>query len=296
MMVLMAFTPRRLGVALGHYLGRHWYADKHSKKYRNTRANIDLCFPEMSEAARDALCRESLIHTGFTTAEMSAVWLRSVDWSLQQIQSIKGEDAIREELTAGRGILMIAPHLGNWEVMNLYLAHHYPVTAMYKRPRVAMVDRLVKKMRARLGSKMAPADASGIRMVLKALKHAEVVGILPDQEPPKGNGGVFVPFFGTDAWTMKLLPQLAAKSRCKVFCGYAMRLPNNQGYELRFSPVDESISSRDVKVSATTMNAAIERCVREAPEQYQWEYRRFETTPEGESDRYSKYRKNKIAD
>lgn len=285
-MGLMALLPLRLSQALGRFIGRRQYAQG-GKSYGITRRNIELCLPELDQGAREAMVRESLQQTGCAIAEMGMSWLWPPSSVLKRIRTVHGEELIREQLDAGKGILLIAPHLGNWEVMNLYLSQHYPVTAMYKPPKLELMDRLIRKMRARLGSNMAPADAKGVRMVLKALRRGEIVGILPDQEPDR-SGGIFAPFFGTQALTMKLFPQLAAQTKTTVVCGYARRLPDAQGFDLYFSLALPEVNSRDIDSAAAAMNASIERCVREVPEQYQWEYKRFNTRPEGEVSPYLK--------
>lgn len=285
-MALLALLPLSAAEALGRWLGRRIYrkGEQHPL-YRITRINLELCFPKLSAPERDRLIQASLEQTGCSLAEMGMSWFWSPQRVLKQIQGVEGEDLIRAELEAGRGILLIAPHLGNWEVMNLYLSHHYPVTAMYKPPKLKLMDRLIRKRRARLGSAMAPADIKGVRMVLKALKGAGIVGILPDQEPER-SGGVFAPFYGEPALTMKLLPQLAAQTKVKVLCGYARRLPEG-GFSLHFSAADPGIYSRDLQVSAAAMNASIEHCVNECPAQYQWEYKRFNTPEKGPRRRYA---------
>lgn len=280
-MALLSLLPLRQTQRLGCWLGRRIHRKGDSDRiYRVTRINIETCFPELDSTAREQLIKESLEQTGCSLAEMGISWFWSPRRVLAKVRQVEGEELIRTELEAGRGILLIAPHLGNWEVMNLYLSHHYPVTAMYKPPKLKLLDRMIRKRRARLGSEMAPADARGVRMVFKALRRAGVVGILPDQEPdPKG--GVFAPFFGHSALTMKLLPQLAAQTGVKVVCGYGRRLPDGAGFSLHFSAAESGINSRDLQEAVTAMNASIERCVNECPAQYQWEYKRFHTAEDG---------------
>lgn len=286
-MAFLALLPLRLAQRLGRWLGRRIYRrGERDRLYRITRVNLEICFPQLSASARDKLILESLQQTGCALAETGLSWFWSPQRVLSKIRAVEGEELIRNELEAGRGILLIAPHLGNWEVMNLYLSHHYPVTAMYKPPKLKLMDRLIRKRRARLGSAMAPADAKGVRMVLKALKRAGIVGILPDQEPER-SGGVYAPFYGEPALTMKLLPQLAAQTGVTVICGYGRRLPDGEGFSLHFSPALEGIHSRDLIEAASVMNASIERCVDECPAQYQWEYKRFNTREDGSPGPYS---------
>ncbi|KEA62482.1 Lipid A biosynthesis lauroyl acyltransferase [Marinobacterium lacunae] len=276
-MAIVSLLPLRSAQALGRWLGRRVYRKGEAQSlYAVTRTNLDICFPNLDDVSRETLLQKSLEHTGCSLAETGMSWFWSPTRALKTVKNVVGEELIAEELSAGRGILLIAPHLGNWEVMNLYLAKHYPVTAMYKPPKYKVLNNLILKRRARLGSQMAPADAKGVRMVMKALRKGGLVGILPDQEPER-SGGVYAPFFGEPALTMKLLPQLAAQTGVKVFCGYGKRLPDGEGYELRFSAAEPGVGSKDLVEAATAMNASIERCVNECPEQYQWEYKRFNT-------------------
>ncbi|TCK03600.1 KDO2-lipid IV(A) lauroyltransferase [Marinobacterium mangrovicola] len=285
-MRLVALLPLSMAQWLGRCMGRWIYRQGDKQRlYTNTRINLELCFPEMPKAERDKLTKKSLENTGCSLAEMGVSWIWSPERVLEKVKSVVGEDLIADELNNGRGILLIAPHLGNWEVMNLYLSRRYPVTAMYKPPRQKKFDELILKRRARLGSKMAPADTRGVRMLIKALRGGEIVGVLPDQEPDR-EGGVFVPFFGQPALTMKLFPQLAAQTGVTVISGYAKRLENGEGFELRFAKAEAEINNKDVQISAAAMNRSIEHCVNECPEQYQWEYKRFHSREDGSDNPY----------
>lgn len=279
LMGILALLPLRWSQALGARLGRRFHQQQQgSKLYQITRRNIEQCFPELDATQRASLIAESLEETGRSLAEMGISWLRPVRSTLKTIRQVKGEELIEAGLGQGRGVILIAPHLGNWEILNLYLSARYPFTAMYKPPKHKQLDTLIRRMRARLGTRMAPASVQGVRMVMKALKKGEMVGILPDQEPEL-EGGIFVPFFGHPALTMKLLPQLAAQTGAVVICGYAQRLPQGQGFDIQFVEADAEINSRDLELAATAMNRSVERCVRALPAQYQWEYKRFNTRP-----------------
>jgi KDO2-lipid IV(A) lauroyltransferase len=282
---VLALLPLKWAQSLGAWFGRRQLHKPNSKLAGNTRRNIELCFPELDAQAQEKLIAASLAETGRSLAEMGMSWLWSPQRSLKNIRSVEGEELITETLAAGRGIILIAPHLGNWEVLNLYLSKRYPFTAMYKPPRLKLMDDLVKRMRARLGTRMAPANASGVRMVMKALKRTEMVGILPDQDPDD-QSGVFAPFFGIDALTMKLLPQLARQTKARVICGYAERLPNGEGFRVYFREAEAGLDNPDLEQAAAAMNRSVEACVRALPSQYQWEYRRFSRRPEGQPRRY----------
>ncbi|NVK40797.1 MAG: lysophospholipid acyltransferase family protein [Oceanospirillaceae bacterium] len=285
---LLALLPLRWAHGLGGWLGRRQARNRGGKLAANTWRNLELCFPELDDDARDHLAAESLEQTGCTSAEMGMSWFWSPERSLAKIRDVHDECVVRDALAEGRGVILMAPHLGNWELLNLYVSNRYrPFTAMYKPPQLKLIDDLILRRRARLGSTMAPANASGVRTVMKALKRGEMVGILPDQQPER-SGGVFAPFFGIDALTMKLVPQLARQTGARVICGYAKRLPKGEGYEVFFRDAEDGIGDRDLEKGAAAMNRSVEACVRALPEQYQWEYRRFSERPEGQPKRYGK--------
>jgi KDO2-lipid IV(A) lauroyltransferase len=276
---LLAALPLSLAQKLGEWIGSRIYRKK-GASYKITQKNIELCFPELDAAAKDDLVKKSLVETGKFAGEMGMSWIWSSDRVAKKIRKVHNEEVMAEGLAKGKGVILIAPHLGNWEVIGLYLSMHYSITSMYRPPKLEQMDRLIKKKRARMGSKMAPANVKGVRMSMKALKAGEVLGILPDQEADKGSG-IFAPFFGQEAYSMKLLPQLAAQTGAAVVSAYAKRLPGAQGFEIFFQRVPAQINEKDLLVSATAMNAAVESCVREIPEQYQWEYKRFQHRSDG---------------
>ena len=276
---LLALLPLRMAQSLGEYVGKRTYKSR-KKAYKITKMNIELCFPELNAAQQDALVKESLIETGRLAGEMGMSWIWSPGRVIKKIRKIHNEEYLSEALSDGKGVILIAPHLGNWEVLGLHLSTKYKLTSMYRPPKIELMDRLVRRKRARLGSKLAPANVKGVRMAMKALKAGEVLGILPDQEADKGSG-IFAPFFGQESYSMKLLPQLAAQTGAAVISAYAKRLPDGQGFEIFFHRATDKINDKDLLSSATAMNAEVELCVRQIPEQYQWEYKRFQHRPDG---------------
>ena len=117
-------------------------------------------------------------------------------------------------------MIVLAPHFGNWEVLNFWLSSHFPFTAMYEPPKIADLDPVIRHGRERMGAELVPTNPRGVAALLKALKRAEAVGILPDQEPSWGSG-VFADFFGRPAYTATLLPKLVARTQARVVTGVA---------------------------------------------------------------------------
>lgn len=282
LLFLLSLLPLSLARSFGAYLGRRM-SKGDGKSAINTRKNINACFPELSNNAQQELVAESLQETGRSAGEMGMSWIWQPERVLKTVKAVHGQNVLEDALAENRGVILIAPHIGNWEVLNLWVSKYFKLTAMYKPPKIKMMDDLIRKKRERIGSQLAPANVKGVRMAVKCLRKNEVLGILPDQEPD-ASGGIFAPFMGVSAFTMKLLPQLAAQTGAVVVSGYAKRVDG--GFELHFHKATGNINSKDLTEATTAMNEEVEYCVRQVPEQYQWEYRRFGRRPEGEASLY----------
>jgi KDO2-lipid IV(A) lauroyltransferase len=247
---------------------------------RVTRANLSLCFPDLSGEDADALARASLRHTGRYAAEFGVVWGRRDQRWQSLIKDVGGAHLIEEAQKAGRGVLVLVPHFGNWEILNLFLGERYGLTALYEPMRIASLDPIVRGGRTRTGSTLVPTNAGGIRALYGALREGRVVGLLPDQVPTAA--GAYAPFFGRQALTMVLVHRLIARAVPTVVMGHARRLPDARGFCIGFERLARLEKLADQHAALTEMNAAIERLVRTDPAQYQWEYKRFKRPRPGD--------------
>jgi KDO2-lipid IV(A) lauroyltransferase len=277
---LFALIPLPLLHGLGALLGS-LFALFPNRHRRITLRNLVLCFPNMPERKRARLLILSLRETSKTLLETALVWRGSRQRLMGLIREVRGETLLNEAIAAERGVIIASPHLGSWELIGQYLQARHPLTCMYKPPKNPTVNSLMLAGRTHLGMQLAPIDAGGIRILLGALKRGELIGILPDQDP-KGGAGVFAPFFGIATKTMILLPKLAARSGATVLVAYAERLSWGRGYRIHFLPVDDAVHGKDETAAVTALNQAVETAIRQNPEQYAWNYKRFRSRPEGE--------------
>ena len=245
-----------------------------------TDKNLRTCFPEKTESEITQLTKCSLVNTARTALEMGKTWLPPMEKSLSMVAECRGKELIIEAQNSGRGIILLAPHLGNWEIFGFYVCHGLDSTWLYQRPNLPALDRLITRTRSRSGIKMVPANHSGVSKILKSLKQGKIVGVLPDQVPPEG-GGTFAPFYTEQALTMTLVSKLLQKTDAKVFCGFAKRLSKNKGYQIIVEAADKQIYSENIDESVAALNRTVENSVNKAVEQYQWEYKRFRKRPDG---------------
>jgi Kdo2-lipid IVA lauroyltransferase/acyltransferase len=261
-------TARLLGAAIGHCV----YLSK-GRSYRITLKNLRACFPQLSPEQAQTLTRKSLIETAKTATEASIIWRNSWAWLQTKIVAVEGEDLLRAELAKGKGLIALAPHHGNWEVIAPYLASIAPLTAMYQPLNIPTIDKLILDGRSKCNINMAPTNRKGVHMLLKALQQGNIVGILPDQLPGKDAGAEFAQFFGQETLTMSLVHSLISRTHSRAVALFAKRVPG--GFKVIVLPADEAIYNEDALISVRGLNASVENCVKLAPAQYQWEYNRF---------------------
>lgn len=244
-----------------------------------TRRNLSLCFPDMNEAERESVVKQSLIDTTKTGCELGLAWIAPVEKARSTIRKVTGIELVEQARAQGRGVIVLAPHIGNWEIGGLLLSTYGPTTYLYKPPTLKGFEEIMIRVRTRAGAALAPTNRKGVAALVKALERGEIVGILPDQEP-KAEGGVFAPFFGHQALTMTLVPKIAARTKALVLTMMTRRMENSMGFELIFAPAVAGVDDEDVLVAATAMNQSVENCIVQAVSQYHWEYRRFKRQPD----------------
>jgi KDO2-lipid IV(A) lauroyltransferase len=227
-----------------------------------------------------ALARLSLKNTACTALEMSKAWMPATHKTLALVTQTEGVDEFKQALDSDEGVILLAPHHGNWEIFGFYLCTDTPSTILYQPPKIPAFDRLLKQARSRFGLKLAPTNSKGIAQLLRALQQGELIGILPDQVP-NDEGGIYAPFFGEPALTMTLVSKLLQRRKARVFCGFAERLAAGKGFKIIVKEADAGIYDNDLQVSVTSLNQTVEQSVERAITQYQWEYRRFRRRPDG---------------
>ena len=162
-------------------------------------------------------------------------------------------------LAEGRGLIIAAPHYGNWELLIEYLASRAPFTLVYRVPETRAGDVFLRRARGGANVQLVPAESNAMRPLWRALKAGEIVGITPDQQPKFG-GGVFAPFFGKAALTLSLIPKLAERSGAPVLFAYAEPVPG--GFEIRLIDIAQGHALRTLLLEDAAYRAALKKLPR----------------------------------
>ncbi|GGC83406.1 lysophospholipid acyltransferase family protein [Marinobacter halophilus] len=281
---LLSLLSLRNAQSFGRFIGGiAWKLD--GRSVQTTRKNLRACYPDLREEEIEAMGRQSLRETGATALELPLMWEWPVERCLGLIREIEGEELLSDYQSGKQGLLLLAPHLGNWELTGLFFASRYQMAALYSPPNQAGFEAYMKAVRSRSGSELVATDRRGIMRLFSILREGGVVGILPDQTPRR-EGGDFAPFFGIPTITMTLATKLIHKTGAKPLVTYAQRLPDAQGFKIVIREAEPGMASKDMTESLTALNRSVEKCIADVPTQYQWEYKRFRRTAPGEMSVY----------
>lgn len=276
---LLARLPLVVLQSLGAVIGRLVYRVSPSYR-RHFDANLALA---VGQDAAAKIHRQAQAEAGKAIAELPWLWMQPRETILPKIVRVEGWPNVKAARDAGKGILFLTPHLGCFEITAQYAASHEdgtPITVLFRKPRQAWAESILRAGRTRAGMEVAPADLSGVRRLIRALKSGESVGLLPDQVPPAGQGA-WLPWFGKPAYTMTLAARLAQTGASVIFA-YAERLPHGAGFILTCAAPVAPLPLDDLEATAAAINDNLMQLIRRCPAQYLWGYNRYKT-PRGET-------------
>lgn len=262
---ILSRLPLWLVHLLGGWLGRLTYLLSPTYR-RNLQSN-------MAQAGIDpALHGAAAAEAGKQMVELARIWLRPLEEANAQVVEVVGWELVEAAQRAGKGIVFLTPHLGCFEITAQYLSAFGDITVLYREPKSAAARELILAGRKRAQLHLAPADLSGVRSLIKALKKGQMVGMLPDQAPKTGEG-VWLKFFGRYAYTMTLAARLTETDAVSLLT-WGERLPGGRGYRIHFSAPSQPLHGSTIE-RAQQINGEIEALIRQCPTQYLWGYNRY---------------------
>ena len=244
---------------------------------QTTERNLRLCFDNLSNKELSDLVRESLANSFYLFFEYAYMSNWEHHKLLSLFKQVEGLDSLDDAIRKQKGVLLLVPHFGNFEILEVFLASYYSFVALYNPPKYQSLDRAVSNMRERHGGSMYPIGPGGLRAIIKALRNGKISVVLPDQVPNLNSGAIQSEFFGNNIRYMSLIYKLLKTTSSEVLIASVTRRLDQKGlkYEICFEKPDDLVYSEEQGEHIRAVTDAIEKIVLRSPEQYQWEYKIF---------------------
>ena len=188
------------------------------------------------------------------------------------ITTVHNWNVVQDAMSEGKGMIILCPHLGGFEIIPRYLANHYPATIMYRPSRQEWLNEVVEAGRAYPNMHFVPTNLNGVRQMTRALSKGEAIAILPDQVP-SGGDGIWAHFFERPAYTTTLPIRLANRHNTPAVMFTARRNSLGKGWTIDAKLLDAF--SDDANIAVKELNTSIENAILVAPEQFIWSYNRY---------------------
>ncbi len=250
-----------------------YYSDSSIK--RITTINLQLAYPELDPITLQKRVHLSIQSQCQTYIEFLKCWGMPPQYNLDLLKNIHGESVLTEALANKKGVIVVIPHFGCWELLNAWLNVYTQPMIMYKPYKTKGVNRYILESRQKFNATLVPTDETGIRNIFKHLKQGGLTVILPDHVP-KPTGGIYSNFYGQNTLSSTLVSKLASKTQCNVIGLSCIRdTQNPQHFSVVCQALSSDILSKDLQRSVDTLNLEMQKIIDVAPEQYIWSYKRF---------------------
>ena len=249
---------------------------KTSSVYKLTVCNIKICFPDLSDAEKTLLAKESFIETFVSGYETLQSWARPIHISGKKIFRIENNYLISQNATK-KGLAIIAIHNRSVDMLLKWINSKTNTTTLYKKVKIKYLDKFVRKQREENNNEVYETNINGVRKIFKAFIDNKVVCLAADQVPKRGMGE-YIKFFNTDAYTTTLAASMVYKTK-KPAVFICMNSFKNNRLGITINPCNENIyNDSEYKLS---INQSIEELIKINPKDYSWEYKRFKRPPSG---------------
>lgn len=268
--------PIKFGRFLARMLAGLINTLKITKTSKSIELNLQIALPDLTPQQRIEITEQAIRNEITSYFEFLSIWGSSNSKNIERIHHIEGEHYYHEALAAKKGLVMIIPHFGTWEILNAWCSQFTSMTILYKPVKNEDANRFVRDARSRERANLVPTDESGVRQIFKALKQGQTTAILPDHTP--NVGGSMINYFGVPLASSNLSAKLIQKTKAKALFMYAIR-NENDGFTMHIEPMDEKIYEGSADDGTFVIHQAIEQLIQRYPEHYHWSYKRFKANP-----------------
>lgn len=282
---LVWYLPASWRWAVSTRLGR-WYVSRGSKQRKYAALNLALCYPDLTEQARQQRLEEHFIVYFWSLLELPGLWLATRK-HIEKHTQIDGHEHIANSVAQGRQVILLTCHAVTLEYAAQALVLNQPMLGFYNQFKHPVFDWLMYYSRTRHGGGLIERH-QGMRSVVKRVRQGEILYYFADEDLGLENA-VFAPFFGNEKATLTALTRLSSLCQADVIPCYSYYDPHQQQYRVVLEPPLSPFSGDDLDADARQINRAIEDLIAHAPAQYMWRQRLFKTPLPGEQSIYKKH-------
>ncbi|ABV85609.1 LpxL/LpxP family Kdo(2)-lipid IV(A) lauroyl/palmitoleoyl acyltransferase [Shewanella pealeana] len=280
---LCSLLPYAIQIRLGKLVGRVVLSFM-KRRTRTIKRNLELCFPDMTDAEREKLTKQNIENTGLALFETGMAWF----WSNARIAkhtSVVGIEHIEKLKTEGRGALLIAVHSLNLELSGRAFGQYAQGMAVYRPNNNPCFDYFQLKGRSQGGHTLI--HRKNVKFMLEALNNGAFMWYAPDHDYGRRRS-TFAPLFAVEnACTTTGTSLLADNTNCAIVPVVFVRDNDSGHYTLTIKePMIDKFPKGDEHAGACFINKIVEEAIMAKPSQYMWLHRRFKNRPDGESSLY----------
>ncbi|HEY0428925.1 MAG TPA: lysophospholipid acyltransferase family protein [Pyrinomonadaceae bacterium] len=289
--------PRKAAVGLGISIATAAYPFLGGLRRAGTRS-LEIAFPEKSPDERERILKKSFQNLGRILGEVSQFpratpekLARMIDLEFESEETRSSEEykIYETERAKGRGVILVGPHLGNWEIgVFAYSAFREPLKYLARPIDNPLIEEMTVNLRTRFGNRPINKTNS-VGKAIEILRTGGVLGVLPDVNAhPKE--GVFVPFFGVEACTASGVAMLALRTNAMIIPMCCVWDAETKRYRAMYGKLVEPVRTgdryRDIVETTALYTLEMEKFIRAYPDQWLWIHKRWKTRPPGEKELY----------
>ena len=251
---------------------------RHSEAAR--RFLIQALGDSIPDAELDRRIVQAYRHLFHISLDAEAFERRVLGERLLEHYRVEEAPGLREVIEAGRGGIVITPHVGDWEAGSAILPHlgMAPTYAVARPPKNRYLSGHLLRVRERRGLTVMPRRG-GMTQAARILESGGWIAMLLDQRPSGKH--VLAPFFGRLAPCERSAAVLIRRMRVPVVFSacYLTEIPFR--YDLCFARVvpPEELGSLSVEEITALINTEMEQLILRRPEQYFWLHDRYRDAP-----------------
>lgn len=265
---LVPLVPARIGYPLCTVLGA--LLGPLLPPWPHVRANLRVTMPDVHESERVAAARRVMIHYFKNYYELFRVHTLTPA-ALDALATVTGGEHITAALARGRGLLILAPHCGNYGIIFGPVIRHFESEILVVVEQLAdpRLHRLMNSVRQMPGVEIEPLGPAAGRKVLRALRQNQIV--LTGGDRAIAEAALTVDFFGRPTPLPSGPATLALRTGAPLLTGYTQRLPDNT-LAAHFGPalaLDRSgDAERDLRDAVQKIAYSMQAYIRHDPSQW----------------------------